>query len=401
MKTNLFLSAAGTMAAASLMIMSACSEGTLDSSGNDGDNGDDPDGGGNENTAEAIEVEDFGATKAGEKVDVYSLRNKNGITARVSTYGATLVSLDLPDKDGNSVDVVTGFDSVEGYEGDGNQYFGCTTGRVCNRIAKGKFTLDDKEYTLAINNDPNHLHGGEGKALSRQIWTGEAKVTDDGHQVVFSLTSLDGDEGYPGNLQLKVTYTLTDDDELRIDYWAKTDKSTPVNLTNHAYWNLGGVGIDTVLDHELTINADQYTPTDDTLIPTGKITSVEDTPLDFRKATRIGARIPADDSPTKGYDHNFVVNGKVGELREAATLKDPKSGRVMQVLTDQPGLQFYSGNFLKGQKGKNALEYKHRSAVCLETQHFPDSVNQPDFPSIILKPDEEYKTTTIHRFSAE
>ena len=379
----------------------------MDSSGNDGDNGDDPDGGGNENTAEAIEVEDFGTTKAGEKVDVYSLRNKNGITARVSTYGATLVSLDLPDKDGNSVDVVTGFDSVEGYEGDGNQYFGCTTGRVCNRIAKGKFTLEDKEYTLAINNDPNHLHGGGDKALSKQVW--QAEMLPKQNAVVFTLTSPDGQEGYPGNLSMKVTYTLSDDNELRIDYKATTDKATPVNLTNHAYWNLAGAGNGTILGHELTLNADKYTPTDDTLIPTGEVADVNGTPLDFRQPTKIGDRIPdkgatkTEDAKTAtlGYDHNFVVNGAVGEQRFAARLRHPESGRVMEIYTDQPGIQLYSGNFLKGQTGKNGIKYPFRGALCLETQHYPDSVNHATFPNTVLKPGETYRTTTVHKFKVE
>ncbi len=303
--------------------------------------------------------------------------------------------------------MLNGFDDVSGYEGEDNQYFGCTTGRVCNRIAKGKFTLDGKEYTLAANNDPNHLHGGEDKALSKQVWKAES-VTDT-QAVTFSLTSPDGEEGYPGNLSMKVTYTLTDENELRIDYEATTDKATPVNLTNHAYFNLAGSGSGTVLDHELTLNADKYTPTDDTLIPTGKIESVEGTPLDFRKTHTIGERVPdkgaaqTDDCKTapKGYDHNFVLNGKAGEQRLAARLKDPKSGRVMEIHTDQPGIQFYSGNFLKGQKGKGGKVYPFRGAICLETQHFPDSVNHDNFPNTILKPGETYKTTTVHKFSAQ
>jgi len=350
---------------------------------------------------------DFGKTKGGESTEIYTLKNKNGLIAKVTTYGATLVELHLPDKDGNFADVLNGFDDVSGYEGEDNQYFGCTTGRVCNRIAKGKFTLDGKEYTLAANNDPNHLHGGEDKALSKQVWKAES-VTDT-QAVTFSLTSPDGEEGYPGNLSMKVTYTLTDENELRIDYEATTDKATPVNLTNHAYFNLAGSGSGTVLDHELTLNADKYTPTDDTLIPTGKIESVEGTPLDFRKTHTIGERVPdkgaaqTDDCKTapKGYDHNLVINGKAGEQRFAARLKDPKSGRVMEIHTDQPGIQFYSGNFLKGQKGKEGKVYPFRGAICLETQHFPDSVNHDNFPNTILKPGETYKTTTVHKFSAQ
>ena len=327
--------------------------------------------------------------------------------AKVATYGATLVELHIPDKDGSFVDVLNGFDDVSGYEGDDNQYFGCTTGRVCNRIAKGKFSLDGTEYALATNNDPNHLHGGGDKALSKQVW--KAEPASDAQAVTFSLTSPGGEEGYPGNLSMKVTYTLTDDNELRIDYEATTDKATPVNLTNHAYFNLGGAGSGTVLDHELTLNADNYTPTDDTLIPTGKIEPVEGTPLDFRKTHTIGDRVldkgatKTDDCKTapKGYDHNFVLNGKAGEQRLAGRLKDPKSGRVMEIYTDQPGIQFYSGNFLKGQTGKGGKTYPFRGAVCLETQHYPDSVNHDNFPNTILKPGETYKTSTVHKFSAE
>lgn len=350
---------------------------------------------------------DFGKTKSGEATELYTLTNKNGLIAKLTTYGATLVELHLPDKEGNLVDVINGFDSVAGYEGDGNQYFGCTTGRVCNRIARGKFTLDGTEYTLATNNDPNHLHGGGDQALSKQVW--KAKVATDTQAVTFTLTSPDGEEGYPGNLSMKVTYTLTDANELRIDYEATTDKATPVNLTNHAYFNLGGAGSGTILGHELTLNADHFTATDDTLIPTGEIKSVADTELDFRKATVIGDRIPdkeaqkTDDCKTStlGYDHNFVVNGEAGTMRLAARLKDPQSGRVMEIHTDQPGIQFYSGNFLKEQEGKGSKKYPFRGAVCLETQHFPDSVNHENFPSTILKPGATYRTTTVHRFSAE
>jgi aldose 1-epimerase len=349
----------------------------------------------------------FGTTQAGEATEIYTLKNKNGLIAKVTTYGATLVELHVPDKAGQLADVVNGFDDVSGYEGDGNQYFGCTTGRVCNRIAKGKFTLDGKEYTLAINNDPNHLHGGNEKAISKQVW--KASAESGGQSVTFSLTSPDGEEGYPGNLSMKITYTLTDANELRIDYEATTDKPTPVNLTNHAYFNLGGAGTGTALDHELTLNADKYTPTDDTLIPTGEIEEVEGTPIDFRQPHRIGARIPDRDAaktedcktPTLGYDHNFVINGAAGEQRLAAKLKDPKSGRVLEIFTDQPAIQFYSGNFLKDQPGKAGKTYPFRSAVCLETQHFPDSVNHANFPSIILQPGVTYRTTTVHKFSAE
>jgi aldose 1-epimerase len=341
----------------------------------------------------------FGTTKGGEATEIYTLQNQNGLIAKVTTYGATLVEMHVPDKNGNLVDVINGFDDVSGYEGDDNQYFGCTTGRVCNRIAKGKFTINGTEYTLATNNDPNHLHGGNDKALSKQVW--KATPACGKQAVTFSLTSPDGEEGYPGNLSIKVTYTLTDANELRIDYEATTTKATPVNLTNHAYWNLGGAGSGPVLSHELTLNADNFTPTDDTLIPTGAIAKVAGTFLDFRAAHVIGDRIPADDTPWKGYDHNFVINGKAGEQRLAAKLKDPASGRVLEIFTDQPSIQFYSGNFLKGQTGKAGKTYPHRGAVCLESQHHPDAVNHDQFPNTILEPGDTYRTTTVHKFSAE
>ena len=377
-----------TTAVALLLIMNACTSISGPSTG-------------------SVEKAGFGNTKAGEVTEIYTLKNANGLVAKVTTYGATLVELHAPDKGGKMVDVVNGFDNVSGYEGDGNQYFGCTTGRVCNRIAKGKFTLDGKEYTLATNNDPNHLHGGGDRAISKQVW--KANPVDGQAAVVFTLTSPDGEEGYPGNLSMKVTYILTDADELRIDYEATTDKATPVNLTNHAYFNLGGAGSGTILNHELTINADHFTPVDDTLIPTGKIKPVADTELDFRSSQVIGARIPdklaakTEDAktPTLGYDHNFVLNGQPGRQRMAARLKDPKSGRVMEIYTDQVAIQFYSGNFLNNQTGKGGKKYPFRGALCLETQHNPDSVNHPNFPSTILRPGDTYKTTTVHKFRAE
>ncbi|MCA9053136.1 MAG: galactose mutarotase [Planctomycetaceae bacterium] len=354
--------------------------------------------------AEIPPPESFGKTADGTAVDLYTLTNSHGVTARIMTRGATLVSLTAPDREGKMADVLLGFDDVSGYEGEGNQYFGCTTGRVCNRIAKGKFTLGGKEYSLAINNEPNALHGGEKRSLDKVVW--KAKPLDskeDGTQAIrFRYTSPDGEEGFPGELKVSVTFSLNDKNELRIDYRATTDQTTPVNLTNHAYFNLGGEGSETVLNHELTLHADHYTPTDDTLIPTGEIAPVEGTPLDFRTAHVIGERIAKlDDTAAIGYDHNFVINGRAGELRSAAKLKDPASGRMLTVSTDQPGIQFYSGNFLKGQSGKGGNVYAHRSAVCLETQHYPDSVNHPDFPSILLDPDETYRHTCIYQVSAE
>ncbi|MSU41024.1 MAG: galactose mutarotase [Pedosphaera sp.] len=353
----------------------------------------------------------FGKTKAGEPATVWTLKNGKGLVAKVTDYGATLVEMHVPDKTGKTADVVLGFDNVAGYQSDDNQYFGCTTGRVCNRIAKGKFTLNGKEYSLAINNDPNHLHGGTTNSLSKVMWRGAPYETKRGKElieqgVVFTYTSAAGEEGYPGKLQVTVTYALTRESELRIDYEAKLmdaapGESTPINLTNHAYFNLAGAGAATVLDHTLKLEADNFTPVDNTLIPTGEIKPVAGSEIDFRQAHRIGARIPADDTPWKGYDHNFVVNGKLGDMRLAATLKDPASGRVMEIHTREPGIQFYTGNFLKSQKGKGGKIYPHRSAICLETQHYPDSVNQPKFPSTIYKDSEIYRTSTIHKFRAE
>ena len=325
--------------------------------------------------------EPFGKTEDGTAVELYTLKSEKGLVAKVMTRGATLVQLHVPDASGKTADVIWGFDDVSGYESEGNPYFGCTTGRVCNRIAEGKFTLDGKEYTLAINNEPNHLHGGVERSLDKVVWKARPFTNEKGQGVIFSYTSPDGEEGYPGNLDVTVRFFVPKDaNRLAINYSAKTDKATPVNLTNHAYFNLAGPGSDTVLDHVLKLNADSYTPVDDTLIPTGEIKSVEGTELDFRKPTKVGKRIDTlTDTAALGYDHNFVLNkpeeGK--EYRFAATLKDPKSGRTLRISTTEIGIQFYSGNFLDGTvKGKDGKTYAYRSAVCLETQHFPDSVNQ-------------------------
>lgn len=348
--------------------------------------------------------EPFGKTAEGVAVELYTLKNANGMVAKLMTRGATLVQLHVPDKDGKPADVVNGFDDVAGYESDRNQYFGCTTGRVANRIAKGKFTLDGNDYELAVNNGPNALHGGTKRSLDKVVWRAREIENERGKGVRFTYTSPDGEEGYPGNLRMNVTYLLTDSNELRITYQAETDKATPVNLTNHSYFNLGGHGSDTVLGHELTINADRYTPADDTLIPTGKIENVAGTPLDFRTTHVIGERISAlVDTSFLGYDHNFVLSGEAGGRRPrlCARVKDPKSGRVMTVSTTEPGVQFYSGNFLFGQEGKDGKVYKLRSALCLETQHYPDSVNHSEFPTTILKPDETYRHVCVYAFSAE
>jgi aldose 1-epimerase len=345
----------------------------------------------------------FGKTTDGTPVEVYTLTNKNGMVAKVMTRGATLIELQVPDKAGKAVNVVNGFDDVAGYESDRNQYFGNTTGRVANRIAKGRFTLEGKDYQLATNDGPNHLHGGAKRSLDKVVWTAEpVRMNEPTTAVRLTYTSPDGEEGYPGKLDIAVTYTLTEKNELRIDYEAKTDKATPVNLTNHSYFNLAGAGSKTVLDHELTVAAQEYTPVDETLIPTGKIASVVDTPLDFRKPTKLGARIEqVAKTSTIGYDHNLVLTARQAEPTFAAKLRDPSSGRTMTVLTNQPSIQVYSGNFLKGQKGKDGQTYAHRSAVCLETYHFPDAVNQPNFPSIILRPGQQYRYSCIYAFSNE
>ena len=348
------------------------------------------------------EPKEFGKTKDGVPVEVYTLKSSKGLVAKIMTRGATLTELHIPDRSGEVADVILGFDNVTGYESEDNQYFGCTTGRVCNRIAKGKFKLDGKEYTLAVNNEPNHLHGGKEKSLDKVVWKARPWAGEKASGVVFTYTSPDGEEGYPGNLKITVNYSVPKDkNNLSIVYTATTDKATPVNLTNHAYFNLAGAGAKTVLGHQLRLNADKYTPTDDTLIPTGEIAKVEGTDLDFRKMIRIGKRVKNfDEKPSLGYDHNFVLNPKAQgkKMVFAGVLREPKSGRTMRIQTTEPGIQFYSGNFLKGQKGKDGKTYAHRSAVCLETQHFPDSINQPKFPTTVLKPGSEYRSQTILQF---
>ncbi len=353
--------------------------------------------------AEAPQSVSFGKTKEGQAVELYTLSNATGLTAKVMSRGATLVQLHVPDKDGRLADVVFGFDDVTGYEGEGNQYFGCTAGRVCNRIAKGEFSLNGQRYTLAINNEPNHLHGGTERSLDKVVWKARPFENERGQGVTFSYSSPDGEEGYPGKLDLTVTYlVLKEANSLSIRYEAATDKATPVNLTNHAYFNLGGHGSETILNHALRLNADKYTPVDDTLIPTGEIKDVAGTPLDFRKQKKIGQEIEALVSTAAlGYDHNFVLNpaGEGKQLRLAAVLTDRESGRALRIMTTQPGIQFYSGNFLMGQTGKAGKTYPHQSACCLETQHFPDSINHPEFPNTVLKPGEKFTSQTILAFT--
>jgi aldose 1-epimerase len=356
-------------------------------------------------TAVAAEVTgpvSFGKTADGADVQTFTLKNKNGVLAKVMTLGATVVELHVPDKAGKLANVVLGFDSLAGYQSKLNQHFGCTTGRVCNRIAKGRFTLDGVEYKLAINNGPNHLHGGVKRSLDKVVWNGEVVKSPADAVVKMTYKSPDGEEGFPGNLDLTVTFTLTDKNEFTIAYLATTDKATPVNLTNHSYFNLAGAGSPTVLDHELTLAADSYTPTDNTLIPTGKIETVKGTPLDFTTVHKIGERMPdLLKTPVKGYDHNFVLSKRGPAPTFAARLRDPSSGRTMTVLTTQPGIQVYSGIGLNGQKGQGGKSYASQSAVCLETQHFPDSVNQPAFPSVVLQPGQTYQQSCVWVFSNE
>lgn len=357
--------------------------------------------------AEVVKKE-FGKTADGKPVHMFHVTNPNGVTARLMTRGATLTGMDVPDRDGKLADVLFGFDDVAGYESDDNQYFGPIVGRYGNRIAKGQFTLDGKKYQLFTNDGDNHLHGGNGRALDKVVWDAEPFESDGASGVKFTYTSPDGEEGYPGKLTTTVTYTLDDYNALHIDYSAKTDKPTVLNLTNHAYFNLGGAGSPTVNDHVLKLNADHYTPVDETLITTGKIAPVEGTPLDFREPKKIGERVDQlTATSAKGYDHNFVINRTAadeGEMVEAAVLVDPASGRMLTVVTDQPGVQFYGGNFLKNQKGKGGKVYPHRSACCLETQVFPDSPNKQGvegWTNCVLKPGEEYTHKCAYVFGVQ
>ena len=344
---------------------------------------------------------DFGKTDKGEPVKLYTLKNANGMIAKVMTRGATLVELHVPDAQGETADVVLGFDDVSGYESDANQYFGCTVGRVCNRIGGASFELNGKKHTLFANDGDNTLHGGNGRSFDKVLWkVVDEKRTDDFESLTFRYVSPDGEEGFPGTVTADVEYRLTADNALRITYEATTDKASPVSLTNHAYFNLSGAGSRTVLDHEIMLDAPEYTPVDDGLIPTGEIAPVEGTPLDFTASAVIGARIDQlTDTPTIGYDHNFVLSeAEKGQVRTAAVLKDPESGRTLTVRTDQPGIQFYSGNFLKDQKGKGGKAYPYRSAVCLETQNFPDAIHHDNFPKVVLQPGETYRHVQVYQF---
>ena len=344
----------------------------------------------------------FGTMPDGTGVDVFTLANAHGLEVRAITYGGIIVSLKTPDRAGALGDIALGYDTLDGYVKN-NPYFGCITGRYANRIAKGRFTLAGRTYTLATNNDQNHLHGGV-KGFDKMVWQAEPFKNERGVGVIFRHTSPDGDEGYPGALSVRVTYTLTDRDELIVDYHATTDRATPVNLTQHTYFNLAGEGTRDILGHELQIDADRYTPVDATLIPTGEIAPVDATPFDFRTPTAIGARINQQHEQLergRGYDHNFVLARKGAGLTHAARVVEPTTGRTLDISTTEPGIQFYAGNFLDGTiTGKSGHVYKHRDGLCLETQHYPDSPNQPTFPSTILRPGEVYTTTTVFTFGA-
>ncbi len=347
----------------------------------------------------SIKTEPFGQTPDEQAVDLVTMTNPNGIEARIMTFGGIIVSMKTPDRDGKLGDVVLGFDKLDGYTRE-HPYFGAIIGRYGNRIGAGKFTLDGVEYKLAVNNGPNHLHGGI-KGFDKVVWKIEdAKTTGDEAILRLGYLSKDGEEGYPGDLKCTVTYTLTADNELKMRYEARTDKPTVLNLTNHSYWNLAGQGTGDVLGHELVLNADRYTPVDEGLIPTGELKSVKDTPMDFTKPKAIGSRIKQVD--IGGYDHNFVLNGQTGQMKLCAKVYEPKSGRTMEIRTTEPGVQFYTGNFLDGAlTGKDGKVYQKHYAFCLETQHFPDSPNKPDFSSVVLRPGEKYDITTVHKFSAK
>ena len=343
-----------------------------------------------------VKSEPFGRLPDGTPVDIYTLTNARGIEARVMTYGAILVSLKLPDREGNFADVNLGFDDLAGYLGT-HPYFGAVIGRYANRIAGGAFSLDGVVYLLAKNNNGNSLHGGT-RGFDKVLWKAEPVRETNAVGVRLTYASKDMEEGYPGNLSVTAVYRLTNADELKISYEAQTDKATPVNLTNHAYWNLAGQGRGDILGHEIEIEADRYTGVDSpaNLIPTGEILDVAGTPFDFTTPHRIGERI---DRVVGGYDHNFVLRSGVGEPALAARVYEPECGRVLEIFTDQPGLQFYTGNFLDGTvKGKGGVAYGRHAAFCLETQHFPDSPNHPNFPSTILRPGQTFRSTTVHKF---
>lgn len=348
-----------------------------------------------------IKKQPFGQTADNQAVDIYTLTNANGMEARIMTYGGTVVSLKMPDRNGKFTDVVLGYETLDGYLKN-SPYFGCIIGRYGNRIGKGTFALNGKQYTLPKNNGENTLHGGI-KTFDKVVWSAKEVRGKTGVGLSLSYLSKDGEEGFPGNLSVTVVYTLTNKNELKIDYRATTDKATVVNLTHHSYFNLSGEG--SILNHEMMINADRFTPVDSGLIPTGELRAVKGGPMDFTKSTIIGARIDQQDEQLtlgRGYDHNWALNRGKTRLSLAARAYDPASGRGMEVYTTEPGIQFYTGNFLDGSiTGKGGQVYKQRYGFCLETQHFPDSPNKPSFPSTTLKPGQVYRTTTVYKFYAK
>lgn len=344
----------------------------------------------------------FGKTADGQSVDIYTLRNLHGMEARITNYGGIVVSLTAPDRQGKLADVVLGYNDLESYLKPPFPYFGAIVGRYGNRIARGRFTLNGLEYKLAVNNGENHLHGGI-KGFDKMVWTANQIKSTTGPALALTYSSKDGEEGYPGNLRVRVVYTLTNTNELKIDYTASTDKDTVTNLTHHSYFNLRGEGNGDILDHRLTLKANSFLPTDAGNIPTGELRKVAGTPFSFLTATAIGSRINEDDEQLKfgnGYDHTWVINGRMGVLRQAAVVYEPTSGRVMEVWTTEPGVQFYTGNYLDGVTGKSGKPYPRRSGFCLETQHYPDSPNKPSFPTTTLRKGATYRSTTIYRFSA-
>lgn len=348
-----------------------------------------------------IEKADFGKTPEGESVEIYTLSNRNGLRAKVMTYGAILTELHVPDRTGQNADVVLGFDNLDAYL-KGHPFFGAATGRYANRIANARFTLNETVYKLAANNGPNTLHGGV-KGIDKKVWKAREVSTSAGPAIEMTYVSPDGEEGFPGTLSIKITYTLNHKDELRIDYEATTDKDTVVNLTNHSYFNLGGEGEPSVLSHVLKLNSDRYTPFDETSIPIGEVAKVQGTLFDFTLPVAIGARWNEIKTNPVGYDNNFVVSQvHANEMTLCAEVVEPKSGRKMTIFTTEPGVQFYTGNFLDGSlKGKSGRPYVKNSGLCLETQHFPDSPNKPQFPTTVLRPGQVFRSATVHRFGVQ
>ena len=360
------------------------------------------------NKSSTITKADFGKTSEGQAVEIYTLHNSKGAEARIMTYGGIVQSLTMPDKNGKFADVVLGFDNLDSYVKDSYvkscPYFGALVGRYGNRIGGAKFTLEGNPYTLATNNGPNSLHGGL-KGFDKVVWTAKSSVGIRGPQLVLAYFSKDGEEGFPGNLEVTAIYTLTEDNELKLEFAATTDRPTVVNLTHHSYFNLAGQGNGDILGHIVYINSDKTTPVDSGLITTGEFKSVDGTPFDFRKPTAIGARINDPDTVLQygpGYDHNWVINKQLGQFGLQARVEEPASGRVMEVWSDEPGLQFYAGNFLDGTlKGKGGVAYQIHTGFCMEPQHYPDSPNKTNFPSVELKPGQTYHNTIVYKFSAE